>query len=650
MTIRLAQSDLGGFEQLARLEWIEANGIGGGASGTLSGANTRRYHGLLVAALTPPVDRTVLVAKIEESIRCDGIRTHLSSNRFPGVVHPDGHTRLTEFERDIFVRFTYEAGPSRLEKRVAAISGENTTVVEYRLVGGPPVVLEVHPFLTHRSHHSLGPDEGFVPEASVDQGVLVCSTGQCGTPVWIALKGMDFAPDATWYRNFEYDRERDRGFDYAEDLWTPGVMTVELNVDKPVYLILSTSDPVGRKGKALVKKETKRRTKLVAKTRKEELGLRALTLAADQFLVRRQNDSWTIIAGYPWFTDWGRDSMISLVGLAIVTGRYAQARDILDGFLNHLSAGMIPNRFPEDGGDPEYNTVDATLWMFPVGLRYWQATQDDDFARDRLLPAFREIVGAHDEGTRYGIRTVADGLLHSGAPGVQLTWMDAKLGDWVVTPRRGLAVEVNALWYNALRVLADFENEFSNATRAKEIKSRAERVRRAFNRTFWLEEKEYLADVVDHRGPDASLRPNQIFALSLPYPLLSKKRARGVLKAVREQLATPVGLRSLAPAHPEYRPRYVGGPESRDSAYHQGTVWGWLAGPYITALRRFGGAAGEKEAVGIQNALIEHLRTAGIGTISEIFDGDAPHQPRGAPAQAWSVAELLRVLEEAESE
>ena len=378
--------------------------------------------------------------------------------------------------------------------------------------------------------------------------------------------------------------------------------------------------------------------------RSDSDAVRALVLAADQHVVRRDDDLRSIIAGYHWFADWSRDAMIALPGLCLATGRFEDARRILRVFAGAVDRGMLPNRFPEHGEAPEYNTVDATLWFFVAILRYLDATGDLELAREVLLPVLREIVRWHDRGTRYGIRVDSDGLLASGVPGAQLTWMDARVGGRPVTPRHGKPVEVQALWANALAILAEIESRVGEPDRAEALEARFHRVVRAFHEAFWNPVSGCLHDVVGDGWTDPSIRPNQVIALGLPFPVLDRERARSILGVVERELLTPVGLRSLAPGHPDYCPRYEGPPWQRDAAYHQGTVWPWLLGPWATATQRAFGDAGRRRAHAHLERFLDHLREAGVGTVSEIFDGDPPHAPRGAIAQGWSIGELLRVL------
>ncbi|NIT51846.1 MAG: glycogen debranching protein, partial [candidate division Zixibacteria bacterium] len=363
-------------------------------------------------------------------------------------------------------------------------------------------------------------------------------------------------------------------------------------------------------------------------------------------MVQRGKRLRTIIAGYHWFSDWGRDTMISLPGLTLVTKRFKEARQMLHAFAQHVDQGMLPNHFPDGEDKPEYNTVDATLWFFVAIYKYWQYSGDDVFVRHDMMPILQHIIDWHHRGTRYNIRVSEDGLLNAGAPGEQLTWMDARIGDWVVTPRQGKAVEINALWYNALKIYAEMLSHFDRTTEVQSFEKQATWVWKRYNQVFWNPKKKYLNDYVNGDFVDDTLRPNQLFAISLPFSLLSKENAKQVLRAVEAKLLTPLGLRTLSPDHPDYRPKYGGDQFSRDSAYHQGTVWGWLLGAYITALVRVRGATGKRQAQKILHGIETHFREAGIGSISEIFEASPPHAARGCIAQAWSVAEVLRAYME----
>lgn len=633
------------YEELEGREWLETNGLGGYAASTFSGANSRRYHGVLVAALNPPVERRVLLSKLDESLRFDGARFELADNRFPGRAPVNAGKTLASFGRDLFPVLEFEADGTRLRKTVACVHGENSTLIRYELLAGPAnVTLELKPLLAPRGIHELArANPALRWDCRFDRGLLRLNPYEGGPDIFIHVPGSSFVPAPAWCYRFQYQRELERGLDFEEDLFTYGHFELPLRPGEALTVIVSTEDPSGRDCARLWESETGRRQAL-RKSPGSGLGpQRRLALAADQFLVRRGTDPGTVIAGYPWFEDWGRDTMIALRGLCLSMGRYREARDILSAFLGSLSQGMLPNRFPETGSAPEYNSVDSTLWLFVAVYDYYRKAGDRDFVLQTCLPALLESLDWHRKGTRFGIHVAEDGLLGAGEPGVQLTWMDAKVGDRVVTPRQGKPVEVNALWYNALRIGQKLAQDAGQAKTAGVLAGQADRARDSFERIFWNASWGCCYDVIAEDGPDPAVRPNQIFCLSLPFPLLDADRGRLLLKTVEEQLLTPRGLRSLSPRDPRYSPRYEGGVAQRDGAYHQGTVWAWLLGPYLEAIVRVRGEEAKADVRRILADFDPHLDEACLGTVSEIFDAEPPHAPRGCPAQAWSVAELLRV-------
>ena len=642
-------------EALSR-EWLETNGIGGFASSTIVGLNTRRYHGLLVAATRPPVGRMVLLSKLEETLIVGTQRFELSTNRYPGVVHPRGYEFVSRFRLDPFPVFTYDVRGIEIEKTIFMIHGENTTVVQYELKaagydvpsgahdGVRQLQLELRPLLAFRDYHGLA-RENRALNAHVDMDVASMRVQPYpGAPaLYITHGGGDVTPSGYWYRRFEYDAERARGLDFVEDLFNPCVLTLDLDARRTLTIVASTG-PVdsGRVGEARHVEEDRRRS-IAAASRKPDEFSRTLVAAADQFIVARGRGR-TVIAGYHWFGDWGRDTMIALPGLTLATGRADAARRILLEFVRHVDRGMIPNRFPDAGETPEYTSVDATLWFFHAVQMFLQYTRDEAFVRDHLYDVLTDIIAWHLRGTRHGIRVDADGLLTAGPAAWPLTWMDVKIGDWMVTPRFGKPVEVQALWYNALRVMEDLAKGSGDEPRRMEYTALAGRVRHSFNQSFWDAAAGCLFDVVDGTTRDDSIRPNQVLALSLPFGMLSHTRAASILGVVERLLLTPYGLRTLAPTDARYCGRYGGDARSRDAAYHQGTVWPWLIGPFVAAYLRVNRSADARvklaEWVG---PFRDHLSEAGIGQVSEVFDGDSPHRPGGCIAQAWSVAELLRV-------
>jgi predicted glycogen debranching enzyme len=645
-------------------EWLETNGLGGFSSSTITGLNTRRYHGLLVAATKPPVGRILLLSKLEETLIVDGRRYELSANQYPDIVHPQGYKYQTGFRLDPFPIFTYEVEGIIIEKSVFMVQGENTTVVQYQFqvpgsrfqeesadiancqLSTTNCFLELRPLIAFRDYHSLTHENGTL-NPQVDREAALATVKP-----YADLPALHFAHNADeldahgyWYRNFEYQVERERGFDFTEDLFSPFVLKFDLSGRSAVSLIASTErreiSRAGEYAQALVE----RRQKIIKSAPTSDELVRALVAAADQFIVARGEEK-TVIAGYHWFCDWGRDTMIALSGLTLVTNRADIARSILLEFARHVDRGMIPNRFPDAGETPEYNTVDATLWFFEAVRSLLHYTDDYDFVRVNLYDVLTDIIAWHVRGTRYGIHVDSDALLSAGEEGVQLTWMDAKVGDWVVTPRGGKPVEIQALWYNALRVMEELAVKFGDESNQGRYAEMAERARTSFNKLFWNEDAGCLYDVVDGDHRDASIRPNQIFAASLKHSMLSQEKARRVVEIVERDLLTPYGLRSLSPHDPQYRGRYEGDSLSRDGAYHQGTVWGWLIGPFITAyIKAHEGREEARERARVWLAAFHsYLSEAGLGQISEIFDGDAPHTPKGCIAQAWSVAELLRAV------
>jgi len=618
--IRFGPETLTDLAASSAREWIETNGIGGYASSTIAGVNTRRYHGLLVAAVRPPVGRMVLLSKMEETLVAGDARYDLSVNRYPGVVHPAGHRYLAGFRQDPFPVWTYRAADIEIDKSVFCIQGENTVVIEYAVrSAGPraaPLALELRPLIAFRDFHSL------THANAVLRGDYDEAPGRVTVRPYDPLPSLSFAHNASqvvktghWYHNFQYEAEQERGLDFEEDLFQPFALLYDLS--RGGATVIASCDP----------RDAGDAPRLRAAARLRRPPLHA---AADQFLAAR-GELKTVMAGYHWFGDWGRDTMISLPGLTLATGRPDAAREILLAFSRHVSQGMLPNRFPDAGEEPEYNTVDAALWFFEAVRAYLAHTGDGAFAAG-ITPVLAGIVEWHTRGTRYGIRVDSDGLLRAGEPGVQLTWMDAKVGDWVVTPRHGKPVEIQALWYNALRVMDGLRPGGPYAEMAA-------RARESFGGQFWNAEEGCLYDVVDGPAKDGSIRPNQIFAVGLHHPILEGDRARSVVDVVRRELLTPYGLRTLSPRDSRYVGTYEGGVRQRDGSYHQGTVWPWLLGAFIDAWRRVHGGSPD-----FTSALMRHWREdAGLGQISEIFDGDPPHRPRGCIAQAWSLAELLRV-------
>jgi len=632
-------------------EWLCTNGLGGFASGTVAGLLTRRYHGMLVAALKPPVGRTLLVSKIDEAIEYAGTTRDLSVDRWAdGTLGPHGYRHIERFRLDGTTPvWTFAVDDAQLEKRIWMEPGANTTYVRYRLTrAGAAARLTLKVLVNYRDFHSTTRAGGWqMTVTPVANGLSVLAYDGARSFV-ILSEGAAVAPAHEWYLRYGLAREAERGLDAVDDNLHVGTFTAALSPGASVTLVLSAEAAPMTDGGAAWERRAAHERDVLARWRDTPAGRSApgwvdrLALAADQFVVRRpladDPEAMSVIAGYHWFGDWGRDTTISLPGLCLATGRPEVARRILTTFARFADQGMLPNVFPDSGDAPEYNTADAALWYIEAVRAYHAASGDAGLVK-ALYPVLADIIAWHRKGTRYGIGVdPADGLLHAGAPGVQLTWMDAKVGDWVVTPRAGKPVEINALWYNALCAMASLA-PLAGAP-AAEWEAMAARAAAGFDR-FWNEAAGACFDVIDGPGgADATLRPNQIFAVSLPASPLSADRQRRVVETCARRLLTSFGLRSLSPADRAYVPRYGGGPVERDGGYHQGTVWGWLLGPFALAHLR---VHGDPEAArGFLRPMAHHLGEYGLGSLAEIFDGDPPFAPRGSIAQAWSVAETLR--------
>jgi predicted glycogen debranching enzyme len=630
------------------------NGLGGFACGTVAGANTRRYHGFLVASLRPPVERTLLVAKVEMSVDYAGVdylgtNVDLSANEFAdGTISGRGFIHLESFAvRDGIPTWRYALGDVLLEQQIFMSPGANTSYLRVELLRAPaPLRVTLKPLLTYRDYHSQGRGaKAFQLGAAADHLTVQAFAGARPYRITISQGRFDAAPE--WYLNFRHRVEAERGLDELEDLLMPGTFSTELAPQRPVYLIATAESApplAGAEVLAALKSTAQRLPAALPKS--APTWIRTLAQATGQFIVRRDAvgpaAATSIIAGYPWFTDWGRDAMIALPGLTTSLGRFDVAADVLTSYSGFVDGGMLPNCFPDRGEAPAYNTADATLWMFHALDDYLQAKADPDLVR-AIFPTLLAIIHAHVDGTRYGIHVdPADGLLHAGEPGTQLTWMDAKHGDVTFTPRIGKPVEINALWMNALDVAARLAVQVGNPVEASFCYARLSHAGLSFNR-FWNAAQSCLYDVIDVDGgsaPDARVRPNQILAVALPYCPLPPAQMRAVVDRCGRELLSSHGLRSLSPRDPGYIGIYAGDPAQRDGAYHMGTVWAWLLGPFVRAHYRVYGDA--RLAQSFLDAIAQHLSSACLGTVSEIFDGNAPHAARGCFAQAWSVAEVLR--------
>jgi len=641
-------------------EWLVTNGTGGYASGTVAGLQTRSYHGLLIGSLEPPAERTLLAAKLDETVRYRDEQFDLATNRWlGGAISPKGFLNISRFRLEGTTPvWTFALGEALLEKRIFMQPGANTTYVVYRVLrASAPLQISIKSLVDYCGEHCVTSAANWRMEiAQVTRGLRITAF-QGATPFFILSDQAAAQPAHDWYRNFDLSVERARGLrDHTDHLFA-GTFTANIEPGKSLTLIASTDAAPALDGEAALASHQRQEHLLIgtflsansSAVNAAPQPVQQLVLAANQFIASRPTptapDGQTIIAGYPWFDDWGRDTMVALPGLCLVTGRPEIARTILRAYAPFVNQGLLPNTIPGAGQEPQYNSVDAALWYFQAVREYIDATRDVDLLRE-LFPVLAEIMYAHVRGTRYNIHVdPADGLLFAGQSGVQLTWMDAKIGDWVVTPRVGKPVEVNALWLNAATAMAQFARMLDKF--AAPYEALAKHARNGFAR-FWNAEKQFCFDVLD--GPDASavgtvrndpaLRPNQIFAVSLPDSPLTPAQQRSVVDVCRSELLTPFGLRSLGPGEAGYHGRYAGNPAQRDAAYHQGTAWGWLLGPFALAHLRV--YQDSEAAVSFLEPLLGSLGTAGLGTLAEIYDGDPPYTPNGCIAQAWTVGEILR--------
>jgi len=636
-------------DQLEAMEWLVTNRQGSYACSTVLGANSRRYHGLLVAATLPPVGRQVVLSLLGEEA-CWADRTMaLSSFQFVDAVSPDGHRHLKQFINDVAPTWIFADGDVTITRQLALAEGDSVVAVRYRLDAPHPVTLRVRPFAALRDFHALrrAHQPHQLQYTRAGGGVRIADHEHAAECVWIAMAGATFVDLPQWWYRFLYRQDVHRGQEGLEDLYTPGYFEVTLEPGAPVELTAACDQTGGFDLDANIDQRRRRRARLAATVADgADEATRRLAAATDDFIVTRDTPagpSTTILAGYPWFADWGRDTFIALTGLLLLTRRFDRARQVLGTFAAAVADGMVPNRFDDYGGTAHYNSIDASLWFILAVDRYIWASGDEDSWPQRFAGPVRTILEAYHDGTHFNIHADADGLLVGGDANTQLTWMDVKYAGAAITPRHGKAVEVNALWLEAMHIMAD-RCRGVDAAAADHYAAEAQRIGAAFADAFWFADGGYLYDCLTGDGPDASLRPNQVIALAQPHCPLSPARQKQAIEVVIDHLLTPLGLRTLAPSDGRYRGRYGGSWESRDRAYHQGTVWPWLMGPMVQAylrIHRFSDEARRQARIWLA-PLDEHLAAAGLGTVSEIFDGDPPHWPRGCIAQAWSVAELLR--------
>lgn len=646
--LTLEKSDLLDVESALKREWLLTNGIGGYASGTVLSIDTRRYHGLLIGAAAPPIGRTLLLSRVHESLSVqqgeDNYSLH-SIEYHDGTVHPVGHIFIQQFQlHGTLPVWHYRCRDVEIEKAIWFEHSRNTVFLRYRLLTcDNPVRLRLEPFTTCRGYHSHtrgDPNWHFDVLVRGDRCRVEAFPG--ATPLWLRVVGGSFVETGMWYWRILHRRERDRGYhDHIEDSYTPGVFGMDLLQDRSVTLIATTQpEDLDLDPEASLQRELSRQERLIelANATESPENYQRLILAADQFVGMRDTSGRTIFAGFHWFDERSRDAMISVPGICLVTGREKEGRAVITTFVDHLHLGLLPHSFPS-GKQPDYDTIDSSLWLFETVARYERSTNDRTLVDD-ILSRLEDVVSWYERGTLHGIEVdLEDGLVRSLAPGLHLTWMDAQFWEWVVTPRQGKPVEVQALWYNALRLLADWKAE--RRQDASHIISIAERCHTNFNRRFWDQSRSYCFDVIDGPGgSDPSLRPNQLLAFSLTHPILDPARWDAVLTAIDEELLTPFGLRTLAPSDPKYRGTYAGDQTSRDNAYHQGTVWPWLLGAYINAARKVRGD--QWDYMPLLRPLVEYSSRELLGQPAEVFDGDPPYTGGGCIARAWNVAEILR--------
>ncbi|BDQ35497.1 amylo-alpha-1,6-glucosidase [Pseudodesulfovibrio portus] len=643
--IRISRDECVNTETATRKEWLDTNGLGGYASSTVINCHTRKYHGLLVAALKEPRGKFVLLSKVETSLVHDDLEFNLSTNKYPGVYHPTGHQFVERFEQGLHPSITYRIGDALIQKSMIMVHGRNTVLLCYELLEGKvKPTLRIRPLLAYRDIHSLTRENMFLrPKSYPEKNGRKIQPYNGMPPLFMGTnRRSEFFPGPKWKLNFEYLAERERGFDYQEDLFCPGMFETTLQKGKPVIFAAST-DPLGNLERLRKKEITRRETEFAA-CRDRVKHVQQLKYFSGQFLIRNASDFASVVAGYHWFGEWGRDTMIALPGLTFHAGRRGLGEEILAAYAALERDGLLPNYLDQHSDHLAYNSVDASLWFFWAVQEYLKTGGSRRFVMARVFPALRDIINAHLDGRVPLCALGGAGLLYAGNEHTQLTWMDAQAYGRPVTPRHGAAVEINALWYNALRFFLELSPEQDElATQAQQA---ADTLAANFIDKFWNHADNCLNDVVNEHGRDRCIRPNQIFAVSLPHTMLDTGQMRAIISVVQAHLLTPYGLRTLSPRNPAYSPFYRGDADSRDSAYHQGMVWPWLAGHFGEALLRQA-----EDRTGAKAFLRKYFRPIlrsfpedfGIASIPELYTGNPPHMPKGTIAQAWSVAEAIRL-------
>lgn len=644
------KSEWSSFEKGISKEWLLTNGIGGFAGSTLCGANSRRYHGLLLAAMEPPAGRHLVISKFDESVWSEGVGHDIYSHK-SGDFIKEGYKYLETFTFDPLPTYNYRVNNILIEKKICMIYGENTTVIRYTVrSGNESAEMRIAPLVNYRDYHQCARRESLRFDSSYEGNKITIRPFDLPLKISIESDTGEFIPQHNnWFFNMVYPVEVQRGLDCNEDHYIPGYYLLKLKPNSAMTASFKVSvedSPSQKTASQVIAEEELRIKKLKDSCPYDDEFAKRMFAAADAFIVRRgTGDSKTVIAGYPWFCDWGRDTMISLPGLALVTGRYSDAKNIIRAFAEYEKDGLLPNVFPDKGGEPAYNNVDSPLWYFETVWLYLLATNDYDFIKAEIYPVLKRIISAYIKGTHYDIHMDSDHLITAGDQTTQLTWMDAKVGDKVFTPRHGKPVEINALWFNALTIAGVLANKFSDDF--PEIRGLAEKARESFNKVFWNEKKECLFDVVGKNKKDDKVRPNQIFACSLTHAVVNGEKAKKIVKKVWDQLYTPFGIRTLSPDSPEFEARYEGDRYRRDESYHQGTAWPWLTGHFIAAYLRNENYSDEsrRKAMQMLEPFRKEMDMSCIGHIAEIFDATDPQYPKGCCAQAWSLAEILRAYD-----
>jgi len=644
--LRISRDECVNTETATRKEWLDTNGLGGYASSTIINCHTRKYHGLLVAALKKPRGRFVLLSKVEASLTDGEKEFLLSTNKYPGVYHPTGHQFVDGFEQALYPTVTYRIGDALIRKTILMVHGRNTVLLCYEMLEGKtPATLRIRPLLAYRDVHGLTHENMFLrPKTYPEKNGCKIEPYDGMPPLYMGTnRTSTFFPGPKWMHNLEYMEERNRGFDYQEDLFCPGMFELDLKRGKPVIFAASV-ERLGNLEK-MRKSEIKRRESLYETCKDRSQCVRGIQYAADQFLIRNASDFASVVAGYHWFGEWGRDTMIALPGLTFHSGRRKFGEEVLAAYAKLESNGLLPNYLDQRSEHLAYNSIDASLWFFWATQEYLKTKGSREFVIKKLSRAMKHIVESHLDGKTPLCGIGEDGLLYAGNESTQLTWMDAQAYGKPVTPRNGAAVEINALWYNALRFYLELMEGKNNGL-TRRAREAADTLAANFADRFWNNEDGCLCDVVKHDGCDRSIRPNQIFAVSLPYSMLTMDQMRSVMDAVQDHLLTPYGLRTLSPRNSAFVPFYQGNADARDSVYHQGIVWPWLAGHFGEAMLR--------QAKDLKSAKAElrkyfkpilrsFPKDYGIASIPEIYTGNPPHEPNGCIAQAWSVAESVRL-------